>query len=118
MLRAGIKAIPQGQWEAARTLGLSRAITLRKVILPQLVRITLPPLTNELVSLIKHSALVSVIAIFDLTNEGRTLVADTFLTFEVWFTVAALYLLLTLTLSGGARLLARHLDPEQQGRQS
>ncbi|BCS47470.1 polar amino acid ABC transporter permease [Aeromonas jandaei] len=118
VLRAGLKAIPQGQWEAARTLGLSRAITLRKVILPQLVRITLPPLTNELVSLIKHSALVSVIAIFDLTNEGRTLVADTFLTFEVWFTVAALYLLLTLTLSGCARLLARHLDPEQQGRQS
>jgi len=116
VLRAGIQAIPSGQWEAARSLGLSRAITLRKVILPQLVRIVLPPLTNELVSLIKHSALVSVIAIFDLTNEGRTLVADTFLTFEVWFTVAALYLLLTLTLSACSRALARHLDPEQQGR--
>lgn len=116
VLRAGIQAIPSGQWEAARSLGLARAITLRKVILPQLVRIVLPPLTNELVSLIKHSALVSVIAIFDLTNEGRTLVADTFLTFEVWFTVAALYLLLTLTLSACSRALARHLDPEQQGR--
>lgn len=51
MLRAGVQAIPKGQWEAAQSLGLSRAITLRKVILPQLVRITLPPLTNELVSL-------------------------------------------------------------------
>ncbi|WP_434430362.1 amino acid ABC transporter permease [Aeromonas veronii] len=116
VLRAGVQAIPKGQWEAAQSLGLSRAITLRKVILPQLVRITLPPLTNELVSLIKHSALVSVIAIFDLTNEGRTLVADTFLTFEVWFTVAALYLLLTLTLSACSRALARHLNPDQQGR--
>ncbi|MBE8734051.1 amino acid ABC transporter permease [Aeromonas veronii] len=116
VLRAGVQAIPKGQWEAAHSLGLSRTITLRKVILPQLVRITLPPLTNELVSLIKHSALVSVIAIFDLTNEGRTLVADTFLTFEVWFTVAALYLLLTLTLSACSRALARHLNPDQQGR--
>lgn len=115
VLRAGGQGIPRGQWEAARSLGLSPAITLRKVILPQLLRITLPPLTNELVSLIKHSALVSVIAIFDLTNEGRTLVADTFMTFEVWFTVAALYLLLTLSLCATARLLARHLDSTQQG---
>lgn len=51
VLRAGVQAIPKGQWEAAQSLGLSRTITLRKVILPQLVRITLPPLTNELVSL-------------------------------------------------------------------
>ncbi|WP_439837703.1 amino acid ABC transporter permease [Aeromonas enteropelogenes] len=116
VLRAGVRAIPRGQWEAAHALGLPRAVTLRKVILPQLMTIILPPLTNELVSLIKHSALVSVIAIFDLTNEGRTLVADTFLTFEVWFTVAALYLLLTLTLSACSRALARHLAPDQQGR--
>ncbi|MGL5598509.1 MAG: amino acid ABC transporter permease [Aeromonas sp.] len=115
VLRAGIKAIPKGQWEAARSLGLSLPVTLRYVILPQLLRIMLPPLTNELVSLIKCSALVSVIAIFDLTNEGRTLVADTFLTFEVWFTVAALYLLLTLTLSACSRALACHLNPDQRG---
>jgi polar amino acid transport system permease protein len=99
IIRAGIQAVPKGQWEAAASLGLGRAVTLRRVILPQALRLILPPMTGLAVSLVKHSAIVSVIAIFDLTNEARNLIADTFMTFEVWLTTAAIYLAVTISLS-------------------
>jgi polar amino acid transport system permease protein len=99
IIRAGIQAVPTGQWEAAASLGLSRFVTLRHVVLPQALRLILPPMTGLAVSLIKHSAIVSVIAIFDLTNEARNLIADTFMTFEIWLTTAAMYLAITITLS-------------------
>jgi len=109
IFRAGIEAIPRGQWEAGRALGLSSYAIYRRVILPQAIRLVLPPLTGLAVSLIKHSALVSVIAVADLTTEGRNLIADTFMTFELWFTVAALYLALTTGLSMLAGWLERRL---------
>lgn len=109
IFRAGIEALPAGQWEAADALGLSRYATYRCVILPQAIRLILPPLTGLAVSLIKHSALVSVIAVADLTTEGRNLIADTFMTFEIWFTVAALYLALTISLSLVVGWLERRL---------
>jgi polar amino acid transport system permease protein len=109
IFRAGIEAIPRGQWEAADALGLSRYAVYRRVILPQAIRLVLPPLTGLAVSLIKHSALVSVIAVADLTTEGRNLIADTFMTFELWFAVAALYLALTTGLSMLASWLERRL---------
>ncbi len=116
IIRAGIQAVPAGQWEAAASLGLSRYVTMRRVILPQALRLIFPPMTGLAVSLIKHSAIVSVIAIFDLTNEARNVIADTFMTFEIWLTTAAIYLVITISLSifvgylekssnqGGARL--------------
>jgi polar amino acid transport system permease protein len=99
IIRGGIVAVRRGQWEAARSLGLKPFDTYRDVILPQAVPLMLPPLAGVLVNLVKHSAIVSVIAVFDLTTEGRTIVADTFMAFEIWLTVAGLYLVLTLTLS-------------------
>ena len=99
IFRAGIVSIHQGQRDAAFSLGLSTYDTYRHIILPQAVRRILPPLTGQAVSLIKDSALVSVIAIYDLTMQGQAIVAETFLTFEIWFTVAAIYLCLNLTLS-------------------
>ncbi|PIE55838.1 MAG: polar amino acid ABC transporter permease [Desulfobulbus propionicus] len=105
IIRAGIVSLQRGQWEAAYSLGLSRFDTYRTVILPQAIKRVLPPLTSQAISLIKDSALVSTIAVYDLTMEGRTIIAETFLTFEVWFSVAALYLMLTLCLSGGVALL-------------
>jgi len=108
ILRAGITSIPPGQWEAARSLGMSPLAMYRHVILPQAVRRVLPPMTSQAVSLVKDSALVSTIAIMDLTQQGRMIDAETFLTFEIWFTVAAIYLAVTLALSGAARLLERH----------
>lgn len=100
IFRAGLNSIPQGQFEAAKTLGLSPLFAYKDVILPQVLQRTLPPLTNEVVSLIKNSSIVSVMAIFDLTTEARNIVSETAMPFEIWFTVAAIYLALTLSLSG------------------
>ena len=107
IFRAGLSAIPRGQVEAGNSLGLSRVDNYRYVILPQVIRNMLPPLTNEAVSLVKNSSIVSVIAIFDLTTQGRNLIADTFLTFEIWLTVAAIYLAVTLALSTAAAMAER-----------
>lgn len=99
IFRAGIISIHKGQWEAAYSMGLNTYQTYRLIVLPQAFRRILPPLTSQAVSLIKDSALVSTIAIYDLTMRGQTIIAETFLVFEIWFTVAALYLLVTLALS-------------------
>lgn len=107
IFRAGLRAIPLGQIEAGESLGLSRVDNYRFVILPQVLRDMLPPLTNEAVSLIKNSSIVSVIAIFDLTTQGRNIIADTFLTFEIWLTVAMIYLAVTLALSAAAAMAER-----------
>ncbi len=99
IFRAGIVSIHRGQWEAAYSLGLSTFHTYTRIVLPQAIRRILPPLTGQAISLIKDSALVSTIAVYDLTMEGRSIIADTFLTFEIWFTVAAIYLVVTLAMS-------------------
>jgi len=99
IIRSGIESVERGQWEAAASIGLTQRDTYRYVVLPQAIPIMLPPLTGLFVNLIKHSSIVSVIAIFDLTTEGRNIIADTFLSFEIWFTIAAIYLSMTITLS-------------------
>ena len=101
IVRAGIQSIDRGQWEASAALGLNRWQQLRRVILPQAVRRILPPLAGQFISTIKDSAIVSVISIQELTFQGLELMAATYLTFEIWITIAALYLLLSLTLSLG-----------------
>ncbi|WP_316900773.1 amino acid ABC transporter permease [Pseudodesulfovibrio indicus] len=110
IFRAGITSIDRGQFEAAKSLGMGPYAMYRHIILPQAVRRVLPPLTSQAVSLVKDSALVSTIAILDLTQQGRIIDAETFLTFEVWFTVAAIYLAVTLALSGVVRLLERRFN--------
>ncbi|MGR5062876.1 amino acid ABC transporter permease [Photobacterium sp. DNB22_13_2] len=110
IFRAGLTNIDKGQFEASDSLGLSTIDSYRFVILPQVIKRILPPLTNEAVSLVKNSSIVSVMAIFDLTTEGRNIVADTAMPFEVWFTVAGIYLVVTLTLSGLAAWLAHRLN--------
>jgi len=99
IFRAGIVSITRGQWQAAYSLGLSTFDTYRDVILPQSIRRVLPPLTSQVITLIKTSALVSLVAITDLTRVSRVIASRTFMVFEVWFTVAAIYLLLTIPLS-------------------
>ena len=99
IFRAGIISIRQGQWEAAASLGLDAYHTYRHVILPQAIRWVLPPLTSQAVSLVKDSALVSTIAIYDLTMQGQAIISETYLVFEIWFIVAFVYLLITGTLS-------------------
>lgn len=99
IFRAGILSVEKGQWEAACSLGMRSYHIYTKIILPQAVRRILPPLTSQIISLIKDSALVSTIAIYDLTMEGRVIISETYLTFEIWFTIALIYLILTVTIS-------------------
>lgn len=110
ILRAGIVSIYRGQWEASYSLGLSTTQTYRYIILPQAFRRMLPPLTSQAVSLIKDSALVSTIAIYDLTMQGRAVIAETFMTFEIWFTVAAIYLVITILLSSLVTLMEKRMQ--------
>jgi polar amino acid transport system permease protein len=99
IIRSGIINIPKGQYEAAQSIGLSSRATYIKVIVPQMLRQTLPMLAGQSVSLIKDSALVSTISIYDLTMQGQRIVSETFLTFEIWFCVALCYLVITASLS-------------------
>jgi polar amino acid transport system permease protein len=99
VFRAGIVSIHKGQWQACYSLGLNAVDTYRFVILPQAVRRILPPLTSQAVSLIKDSSLVSMVSLMDLTLQAGIVVSETFLPFEIWFTTAAMYLVVTVTLS-------------------
>jgi polar amino acid transport system permease protein len=113
IFRAGITSIHRGQWEAAYSLGLGTYGVYRHIILPQALRRILPPLTSQAISLVKDSALVSTIAIYDLTMQGSAIIAETFMTFEVWFTVAAIYLFVALTISLLVHMLEGRLRMEQ-----
>jgi len=97
--RAGIVSINRGQWEAAYSLGLNSFNMYKDIILPQALRRILPPLTGQAISLIKDSSLVSVIAVYEMTMQANAIVAETFLVFEVYFTIAAVYLVVTMSLS-------------------
>lgn len=99
IVRAGIQSIEKGTWEAAGALGLSRWQQLRRVILPLATQRILPPLAGQFISTIKDSAIVSVISIPELTFQGMELMSATYLIFEVWIVITALYLILTLSLS-------------------
>ena len=99
IIRGGILSVRKGQIEAGASLGLSQAATYRYITLPQALPIILPPLAGILVNLIKHSAIVSVIAVFDLTTSGLDIISETFMAFEIWITVAAIYLMITILLS-------------------
>jgi len=99
IFRSGIESIGKGQWEASDSLGLSRTDTYRYVVLPQAVPLMLPPMTGQIITLIKHSSILSAVAIFDLTSKALDLIAETFMAFEIWLTVGAIYLVVTGTLS-------------------
>lgn len=110
IIRAGIQGIHKGQMEASRSLGMTYPQSMSYVILPQAFKQVLPPLAGQFINLIKDSSLVSVIAITDLTKAGREVVSGTFAPFEVWITVALLYLLLTGSLSWGIQALEKRLS--------
>jgi polar amino acid transport system permease protein len=113
IFRAGILSVHRGQWEAARSMGLTTWLTYRLVVLPQALRRILPPLTSQAVSLIKDSALVSTIAIYDLTMQGQIIMAQTYLVFELWFTIAAIYLVIAILLSLTVHFLELRLKVEE-----
>lgn len=99
IFRAGIQAIDVGQMEAGRSLGLTRWQTMRFIILPQAFKNILPPLGNEFIAMLKDSSLVSVIGFEELTRRGQLIIAQTYGSFEIWMTVAVLYLIMTMAIS-------------------
>ena len=109
VIRAGILAIPRGQTEAARSLGLSGAQTMRTVVLPQALRIVVPPLVNNLVALLKDSSLASSIALLELTLAGQRVSSESFLPIPVLTTVAVVSLALTSVMTNFTDQLERRV---------
>jgi polar amino acid transport system permease protein len=107
IFRAGINAVHKGQWEAATSIGMSKGQAYRYIILPQSIRFMLPPMTGEVVHMVKSSAIVSVIAVAELTTIGRNIISETYMSFEIWFTIAAVYMVVTLILSVGVSFVEK-----------
>jgi His/Glu/Gln/Arg/opine family amino acid ABC transporter permease subunit len=107
IIRGGIRGVDPGQVEAGRTIGLSRAQVTRKIVLPQAIRRMLAPLVNEAVTILKFSALVSVLGVADLMYQGQTLATTTFRPLEIFTFVALEYLALCSAFSFAASLVER-----------
>ncbi|MFP4153656.1 MAG: amino acid ABC transporter permease [Alkalispirochaeta sp.] len=110
IFRAGIQSIPKGQMEAALALGMSRSQALRLVILPQTMRVILPPIGNEFIALLKDSSLVSIVAVSDLLRRGREYASTTFFYFEAYTMVALIYLVFTLFFSKAVAIMEERLE--------
>jgi polar amino acid transport system substrate-binding protein len=104
--RAGINTIPVGQWEAAASLGMSRSLTFRRIILPQALRTILPPMTSDFVALFKDTSIVSVVAVVELTKQYQMLARSTMQYLEMGLATAALYLIMSVPLG----YLSRYLE--------
>ncbi len=109
IVRAGIQSIHRGQTEAARSLGMSYAQSMRHIILPQALRRILPPLAGQFISLIKDSSLLGIIAIRELTKAAREVVSASLQPFEVYILAAILYLVLTFSLSMAVQKLEKRM---------
>lgn len=110
IFRAGFLAVPRTQHEAAAALGLSRARALAKVILPQVLRVALPPMTNEAITLLKNTSLLSTITIMELTLFSQMAIARTFRPFEFYMAVALIYLALAAGVAAAGAALERRLS--------
>ena len=99
IFRAGIQSIDKGQMEAGRSLGMTWVQTMRYIIVPQAIKRVIPPLGNEFIALLKDSSLVSVIGFEELTRRGQLIIAKTYGSLEIWFSVAIIYLVMTLSIS-------------------
>lgn len=106
IFRAGIQSIDKGQIEAAKALGLSRFQRFRLVVLPQALKVIFPPLSNDFVSMVKDSSLVSVLGVSDITQMAKVYASGSFRFFETYSILAYVYLLLTISLS----LLLRRVE--------
>ncbi len=110
VFRGGILAIPKGQWEAGLSIGMSRRLLLRRIILPQALRIVVPAIGNFFVSIFKDSALVSVITMRDLMFSGEILAAATFKHFEIFAMVAVIYFLISYPTAKFVEYIEQRLD--------
>lgn len=111
VLRGGIQAVPRGQIEAAKALGLSRFHTARLIVFPLTLRIALPAYANEVVGMLKASSLASTITLLEVTGLARQLVSETFAPYAVFIAAGAFYLLLTLLITQGFQMLETRWTP-------
>jgi putative glutamine transport system permease protein len=108
-VRAGIQAVPKGQSEAARASGLTYAQNMRYIVLPQALKIVIPPIGNQFLNLVKNSSVLSVVAGLDLMYYADLISTKTFVTFSVYIFVALFYLVITIPLSFGIAYLERRI---------
>ena len=110
VFRAGIMAVPKGQIEASRSLGFNKVQTMLLVVLPQALRTIVPPVGNECIAMLKDTSLVSVMAMPDLMQFGRSFAAKSYLYFETYTVIALIYLIITLLLSKAVSILESRLN--------
>ncbi|KQM25196.1 MULTISPECIES: amino acid ABC transporter permease [unclassified Frigoribacterium] len=110
VIRAAILSVPKGQWEAAHTIGMSRGLALRRIILPQAARVSVPPLSNTFISLVKDTSLASVILVVELFRQAEQIatVSNQFLL--IYLEAALVYWVICLILSFGQDALEKRLD--------
>lgn len=108
-IRAGIQSVPKGQMEAARSSGLSYLQAMKTIILPQAIKIVIPPIGNQFINLVKNSSILGIIAGLDLMYFGDIVSSRTFVTFDVYIFVGLFYLVLTIPLSLGVWYLEKRL---------
>jgi polar amino acid transport system permease protein len=108
-VRGAIGGIDPGQSEAAKSIGMTHGETLRIVLLPQALRTFLPPMTNELISLVKNSALLSVISVYELTRAGQAIIATNFAPVEIYLLLAIYYYVLITAISVFSRMVERRV---------
>lgn len=109
VVRGGVGAVERGQTEAALAIGMRRRTILLSILLPQAYRQIIPPLTNELISLVKNSSLLSVISVYELTRAGQAIISTHFVPFEIYSLLAIYYYLLITLLSWLSRQLEARL---------
>ena len=110
VIRAAILSVPKGQWEAAHMIGMSRRLALRRIILPQAARVSVPPLSNTFISLVKDTSLASLILVTELFREAQQIAAFTREFMLLYVEAAAVYWVICLFLSSGQSMLERRLD--------
>ncbi len=110
IIRAAILSVPKGQWEAAATIGLDHTLTLRRVVLPQAVRVAVPPLSNTFISLVKDTSLASTIMVTELLRKAQEIAAPTYEFMALYSLAAVIYWLICLVLSSAQARLERRLD--------
>jgi cystine transport system permease protein len=110
VIRAAILSVPKGQWEAGHTIGMSRVQTLRRVILPQAARVSVPPLSNTFISLVKDTSLASLILVTEMFRQAQEIAAFSREFMIVYIEAAVIYWAICLVLSSGQSVLEKRLD--------
>ena len=116
IVRGGIQSIERGQWEAAECIGLGNVQTMRYVVFPQAFRRMIPPLGNEFITLLKDTSLVAVIGFEELFRQGQLIVATNYRAFEIYISVALVYLVLNTISAQFFNFLEHRMDPIQRSK--